>query len=135
MELIFVAGAQSSSVDNQTGRLSLFHILEQVQVTAFPSSLSLTLVGVFAKDADEPDDQSVRLKVELGDTVVFDSPVAISFRGKLRNRVLTAMNGLGVPGPGALSFSFLSESGRPLGAAWVVAVEKAVSSVTVPLKA
>ncbi len=132
MELTFIAGAQSSAVDSQTGRLSLFHILEQVQVAVFPASLSLTLVAVFAKGADEPDDQSVRLKVGLGETVVFDTPVAISFRGKLRNRVLTAMSGLGIPGPGTLSFSFFSESGGPLGTAWLVSVEKAAPSATIP---
>ena len=124
MKLNFMTCAQSSAVDSQTGRLSLFHLLEQVQATTFPTAMSLTLVGMFVKEPAESDDQSVRLKVELDDKVIFDSPVAFSFKGKQRSRVLTAMNGLGIPGPGTLSFSFLSEAGAPLGTAWNVVVEK-----------
>ena len=127
MKLIFMTCAQSSAVDSQTGRLSLFHLLEQVQAHAFPTAMSLTLVGMFAKDASEADEQSVRLKVELDDAVIFDSPVNFSFKGKQRSRVLTAMNGLGIPSAGKLSFSFLSADGVPLGSAWEIFVEKAAA--------
>lgn len=125
MKLIFMTCAQSSAVDSQTGRLSLFHLLEQVQATNFPTAMSLTLVGMFAREEGEPDDQSVRLKVDLGETAIFDSSVNFSFRGKLRSRVLMAMNGLAIPSAGKLSFSFLSGEGLPLGAPWEVFVEKA----------
>lgn len=125
MQLNFMTCAQSSAVDSQTGRLSLFHLLEQVQATSFPTALSLTLVGMFAKAPGEPDEQSVRLKVELGETAIFDSPVNFSFRGKQRSRVLTTMNGLSIPAAGKLSFSFLSADGAPLGSPWEVVIEKA----------
>lgn len=135
MQLIFMTCAQSSAVDSQTGRLSLFHLLEQVQATSFPTAMSLTLVGMFVKEAGEPDDQSVRLKVELGDAVIFDSPVNFSFRGKQRSRVLTAMNGLAIPSAGKLSFSFLTAAGAPLGSPWDVVVEKAASPAGSPAPA
>ena len=122
--------AQSSAVDSQTGQLSLFHLLEQAQATSFPTALSLTLVGMFAREADEADDQSVRLKVELGQTAIFESSVSFSFRGKLRSRVLMAMNGLAVPSAGKASFSFLSGEGAPLGAPWEVIFEKAPAQQT-----
>lgn len=127
MKLMFMACAQSSAVDSQTGQLSLFHLLEQMQVTAFPTSLSFVLVGMFAKEAADSDDQSVRLKVALDDTALPESSVAFSFAGKLRNRVLITINRLGIPGPGILSFSFLSASGEPLGSAWPIVVEKVVA--------
>lgn len=129
MKLVFVACAQSSAVDSQTGRLSLFHLLEQMQATAFPTSLSLTLVGMFAKESGDPDDQSVRLRIGLDDTPLLDSSVAFSFEGKSRTRVLTAINGVGITGPGVLSFSFHSASGEPLGSAWTAVVEKATAPV------
>lgn len=135
MQLIFMTCAQSSAVDSQTGRLSLFHLLEQVQATSFPTAMSLTLVGMFVKDPGEPDDQSVRLKVELGDAVLFDSPVNFSFRGKQRSRVLTAMNGLAIPSAGKLSFSFLTAAGAPLGSPWDVVVEKAAPPAGSPAQA
>lgn len=116
--------AQSSAVDSQTGRLSLFHLLEQVQATSFPTVLSLTLVGMFARETGEADDQSVKLKVDLGETAIVESSVNFSFRGKPRSRVLMAMNGLAIPSTGKLSFSFLSGDGAPLGAPWEVIVEK-----------
>ena len=125
MNLSVMTCAQSSAVDSQTGRLSLFHLLEQVQATSFPTAMSLTLVGMFAREAGEPDDQSVRLKVELGETAIFDSTVNFSFRGKQRSRVLMAMNGLAIPSAGKLSFSFLSGEGAALGAPWEVFVEQA----------
>jgi len=130
MKLIFMTCAQSSAVDSQTGRLSLFHLLEQVQATSFPTAMSLTLVGMFAREAGEADDQSVRLKVDLEQTPVFDSAVNFSFRGKPRSRVLMAMNGLAIPSAGTLSFSFLSGEGAPFGAPWEVVVEKATAQQT-----
>ena len=135
MKLIFMTCAQSSAVDSQTGRLSLFHLLEQIQAPSFPTAMPLTLVGLFVKEPGEPDEQSVRLKVELGDAVIFDSPVAFSFKGRQRSRVLTVMNGLGIPGVGTLSFSFLSEAGAPLGPAWTVIVEQAAAPPAAPLPA
>jgi hypothetical protein len=135
MQLIFMTCAQSSAVDSQTGRLSLFHLLEQVQAASFPTAMSLTLVGMFVKEPGEPDDQSVRLKVEMGDAVLFDTPVNFSFRGKQRSRVLTAMNGLAIPAAGKLSFAFLSAAGDPLGSPWEVAVEKAAPPAASPAPA
>lgn len=132
MKLIFMTCAQSSAVDSQTGRLSLFHLLEQVQAPSFPTAMSLTLVGMFARGPGEPDDQSVRLKVELGETAVFDSPVNFSFRGKQRSRVLMAMNGLAIPAAGKLSFSFLSAEGVSLGPTWEVIIEKAPAQAGQP---
>jgi hypothetical protein len=125
MRLVFMTCAQSSAVDSQTGRLSLFHLLEQVQATSFPTVLSLTLVGMFAREAGEADDQFVKLKVDLEEKEIFESSVSFSFRGKLRSRVLMAINGLAIPSAGMLSFSFLSGDGAPLGAPWDVIVEKA----------
>lgn len=125
MKLIFMTCAQSSAVDSQTGRLSLFHLLEQVQATNFPTAMSLTLVGMFSREAGDPDDQSVRLKVALGETVIIDSTVNFSFQGKQRSRVLMALNGLAIPSAGKLSLSFLSGESAPLGAPWEVIVEKA----------
>lgn len=127
MKLIFMTCAQSSAVDSQTGRLSLFHLLEQVQATTFPTAMSLTLVGMFAREPGEPDDQSVRLKVELGETAIFDSSVNFSFRGKQRSRVLMAMNGLAIASTGKLSFSFLTAEGEFFGAPWEVFIEKAAA--------
>jgi hypothetical protein len=127
MKLIFMTCAQSSAVDSQTGRLSLFHLLEQVQATSFPTALSLTLVGMFVRGAGEPEDQSIRLKVELDESAIFDSSVNFSFQGKQRSRVLMALNGLAIPSAGTLSFSFLSGEGVPLGAPWDVLVEMATA--------
>lgn len=132
MQLNFMTCAQSSAVDSQTGRLSLFHLLEQVQAPSFPTALSLTLVGMFTKEAGEPDEQSVRLKVEMGEAILFDTPVNFSFRGRQRSRVLTAMNGLSIPSAGKLSFSFLSAAGAPLGSPWEVIVEKAAPPAASP---
>ena len=87
---------------------------------------------MFARGPGEPDDQSVRLKVELGETAVFDSPVNFSFRGKQRSRVLMAMNGLAIPAAGKLSFSFLSAEGVSLGPTWEVIIEKAPAQAGQP---
>lgn len=135
MELMFMACAQSSSVDGPTGRLSLFHLLEQIQVTTFPTPLSLTLVGMFTKGSGDPDDQSVRLKIDLEGTSLLDSAVAFSFKGRPRTRVVTAMNNLGITGPGILSFSFHSSSGERMGSAWTVIVEKVQAPAQAPAPA
>src|SRR5260221_13241543 len=62
---------------HQTGRLSLFHVLEQMQSKVFPIPLSLTLVGIFVKEAVDPDEHSLHVKVGLDDTTLLNSPVAL----------------------------------------------------------
>lgn len=125
-----MACAQSSAVDSQSGQLSLFHLLERMQAAAFPTSIAVTVVGMVVKEADDLDSQSVRLVVDLNGTVIFDAPISFSFGQQPRNRIITALKGLGIPGAGVLSFSFLSDSGRSLGAAWTATVEIAASSAT-----
>jgi hypothetical protein len=82
---------------------------------------------MFAKDTGDPDDQSVQLRVALDDKPLTAHSVAFSFGGKPRNRVLITLNGLSVPGPGVLAFSFCSPAGEPLGSPWTVIVEKAAT--------
>jgi hypothetical protein len=135
MKLIFAACAQSSAVDAQTNRLSLFHILEQMQAAALPASLSLVLVGIFAKEAGDPDDHSVQVRAWMGDTILLESSVAFSFRANTRERIVAAINGLGIPAHGTLSLGFFSSAGQQLGDSWDVVVEPAAQGAAAPMTA
>jgi hypothetical protein len=133
MKLIFAICAQSSAVDAQTNRLSLFHILEQMQAAALPASLSLVLVGIFAKEAGDPDDHSVWVKAWMGGSVLLESPVAFSFRATTRGRIVAVINGLGIPAHGTLSLGFFSSAGQQLGDLWDVVVEPAAPTMAAPV--
>jgi hypothetical protein len=135
MKLLFATCAQSSAVDAQTNRLSLFHILEQMQAAALPASLSLVLVGIFAKETGDPDDHSVQVRAWMGSTVLLESPVAISFRATTRGRIVAVINGLGIPAHGTLSLGFFSSAGQQLGDSWDIVVEPAAQVAAAPTTA
>lgn len=131
MKLVFLTCAQSTAVDASTQRLSLFHIVEQIQSATFPASLQgLVLVAMFAKETGDGDNASLRLKIVLGDAVLIETPVAFSFQGRTKGRVLAAINGLAIPGPGILSFILLSGSGGQIGS-WEAAVEESVPAASI----
>ena len=77
---------------------------------------------MFAKEAGDGDSASLRLKIALGDAVLVETPVAFSFQGKAKGRVLVAINALAIPGPGVLSFSLVSDGGSQIGV-WEATVE------------
>ena len=127
MKLVFISCSQSGAVDATTNLMSLFHILEQIQSAAFPSALpSLTLGAIFSKEQGDADSNSLRLRIALGDAAILDTALTFSFQGRARGRLMAAINGLAVPGPGVLSFSILSDSGQNLGS-WDVIVEQATT--------
>ena len=124
MKLTYLTCAEGTSIDASTKRLSLFHILERLEAATFPTALQrFALVAMFAREANDLDSYSLRLRIALGKTVLLERPVAFSFQGSAKSRLLAEFNGLAIPETGILSFSIQSDSDQLLGA-WEIAVEK-----------
>ncbi|MDI1344099.1 MAG: hypothetical protein PSV22_08390, partial [Pseudolabrys sp.] len=116
--------AEGTSIDASTKRLSLFHILERLETSTFPTALQrFMFVAMFAREANDADSNSLRLRIALGDVVLLEKPLAFSFQGAAKSRLLAEFNGLAIPGTGILSFALESDSGQHLGS-WDIAVEK-----------
>ncbi len=124
MKLTYLTCAEGTSIDASTKRLSLFHILERLETSTFPTALQrFVLVAMFAREANDLDSNSLRLRIALGETVLLERPLAFSFQGTAKSRLLAEFNGLAIPGIGILSFAVQSNGGQHLGS-WDIAVEK-----------
>jgi len=106
MEFFIVS--EEVSVDQQTNRLSLFNVLEQVGGPDFPFVLlSATAVSLWvAEDGDDGHDFQCIVRVLLPDGGRHELTTNFTFRGR-RHRIIQRIQGLPINGPGLLRFEIL----------------------------
>jgi hypothetical protein len=115
MKTIFFACSESSSLDAQTNRISLFHILEDVSVTAVPIFLySLAVVAILERDDAEATVQDMLINIENDGKLVGQIPTQVNFLEHKRSRTLTLIQGVMIPSIGTLDV-VLNHGGRELG--------------------
>jgi hypothetical protein len=130
MKLVMMALAQSGAVDSASNRISLFHIIEQMQSRAFPAPMpSMLLTMLFEKEAGDANTALLHTQAALDGSPLMDTQLNLSFQGRPRTRVMAGINGLSLPKPGLLVFSVLSEAKQVLGS-WEVSVEQANGTAT-----
>lgn len=107
--LLFCA-SESSALDVQTNRVSLFHILEEVSVVAFPAFLhSVAVVAVLGRDADDQEKAKLALNIGTNAGPIASFPVEVDFVGKSRYRNMTLLQGLMLPQSTSLEFILLQK--------------------------
>jgi hypothetical protein len=106
MEFFLVS--EEVSVDQQTNRLSLFNVLEQVRNTEFPFVLpSAAAVSLWvAEPGDDTQDFQCILRITLPDGSQHNFTSNFSFRTS-RHRVIQKIQGLTINGSGMLRFEVL----------------------------
>ena len=105
MELLFVACAETATVDAATNRLSMFNIAEEVPAAMFPSIIqTLTLVILLARSKGEGDDIQLKISADINGQQLFELPFNFSFLGKPRARGLANLQGIPLPSAGTLTF-------------------------------
>jgi hypothetical protein len=132
MELVFLACAESASIDQATNKLSLFNVIEEFSGVVFPGMVqTAALVLIFTKEAAEPDQANLEISIVHNGQRLFSAPLVVQFQQLLRSRVIAHMNGLPLNGPGQVSFD-VSHNGKSLGK-WSVEV-KAIPApaITIP---
>lgn len=98
--------AQGVVRDAEHGGISVFNILEGIQVAAFPMIMQLMdIFAVFQRTRDDAPEYELLFRVSIGETELLSTPFAINFEDKLRNRSVLHVQGLVVPHPGTLIVS------------------------------
>ena len=98
--------AEGAVRDAQSNTISVFNISEEIQAGNFPAFVPRTAVVVFLeRENGDPGQVNLTLTISLGEETLNSFPVAIDFAEKLRNRLITDIRGLPVPGPGTLTFA------------------------------
>jgi hypothetical protein len=107
----YIACAKSSSVDNKTNQLSLFHILDEVGAAAFPLHLqSFCVAALFEREPEEAEVQSFVLAIHLNATLIASFTMQVDFTRSRRNRSVHTIQGLTIPAAGAVSITLTQKS-------------------------
>jgi len=122
MEARLVVCALSVSIDQRSNSLSLFNIIEELNVPAFPFAIPyMALAIMLTKTADEPSEpRNLNLRCQLEGEQLFRGALAANFQQHLRVRLVVDIQALVVPRPGLLHVS-VNEDDRELGA-WEINV-------------
>jgi hypothetical protein len=103
----FFVVSEDVSIDQQTNRLSLFNVLEQLAMPNFPFMASAVAVSLWvAEDGDDGRDFQCMLRVFLPDGNSRDFTTNFTFRGR-RHRVIQRILGFTINEPGMLRFEVL----------------------------
>lgn len=121
MKTLLFTCAQGISIDARMASASLFHIIEEVTASVFPSVLPpLTVYGLFQKELNDPDSCSLTLRISLGQDILSENPIIVKFDGKMRAHITGELQGLMVPGTGDLRFKLID--GQKEFCAWTIPV-------------
>jgi hypothetical protein len=95
--LLFVP-SESVSIDQQTNRLSVFHVLEQINLPSFPATLrELYIVTLWQRNRSEDPSQNFFQTIDLRDPdgTALSEPRRVQFQlSKKRHRLVSIVNNL-----------------------------------------
>jgi len=118
--LLMVAGADSS-VDQMTGQVSIFKVLEELHVPLLPFiTPPIDVVTHLEREKDEPEEDELTSRILLNDRALFTVATPVKFHGKPRTRITGKIGGLVIDQPGRLVFDVVYK-GNVIGS-WPVLV-------------
>jgi len=131
MDVRFLVCADSVALDQRRNTLSLFHVIEEWAIPAFPwVVVHFAIVALFERMANEPNDLEVQVVIQLGEQELFRGPLAVRFQERLRMRAITEVGGLVLPNPGLLNV-LMTLGDRQL-ASWSIVVNNIGQPVAQP---
>ena len=123
MQLLFFTCAESSVVDSRTNRLSIFHVMEEMEAASFPAPLGqLTCIMMLSKTRRERQNVLFHIRFNLNKQLLVDLPFEVNFQDKQRVRGLAEIRNLVISGPGKLQ-AVLNYKNKDLGE-WTVQVKQ-----------
>jgi hypothetical protein len=89
--------------DAERGGISIFNILEGLEVTGFPFFLQkMDIFALFERLPDDPPIYNLLFRISIGEVELVATRLAVDFRDKLRNRSMVHIQGLVIPHPGLM---------------------------------
>lgn len=135
IQAIYFCVSESCSLDAQTNRISIFHVLDELNVVAFPTFLtSAAIIALLKKDANDPNEAVLVLKIRTDVGEVGSITLNADFVGKNRLRSIALLQGVLIQQQTASLDFILFHEDREL-ARWHVPVQFAGPSVVAPVPA
>ena len=101
--------------DVETNTISVFSIVEQINILAFPSlGFDMSFFAYLRKDEADPKLLETKLQLRLDDELLFEVPIASDFGDKQANRIIVQIGGLLISKPGLLFAELFTKSGERL---------------------
>jgi hypothetical protein len=95
--------ARGTSIDRETGALTIFQIIDGMEATGFPVLLQHTsVVVILEREEDEPPQTQCTLQILLDENLIMNEPVNINFGAARRHRQAINVQGLVVQSPGTV---------------------------------
>lgn len=108
MKVILFACSESSALDIQTNRLSLFHVLDSLTVATAPFFIhSLAVVLIAEKEPSDPEIFDCKVEIINQGNVIATLPFGINYQGQSRCRALSLSQGMFVPSPSDIKFQLV----------------------------
>lgn len=104
----FVILSQSSALDNTSNAFSLFNIVDEIVVDAFPAKLGpVDLCALFKRDIDLDNQiQLITLELEFNNKQLFLITLEIDFKNSNYNRTIVKIRDLPFDEPGEFSMIY-----------------------------
>ncbi|WP_454669570.1 DUF6941 family protein [Achromobacter kerstersii] len=94
VKCLFGVICTNAITDSSTNNVSLIDVLESIDVGSLPMFIP-NLAGVFSleKDDGEADDLNLELGIDVNGVVRYHTPVAVTFAGRPRTRLVARFGG------------------------------------------
>ena len=103
--------ANATSTDAQSNQITLFQILEQINIPLFPLVFpAFSVVTIAAREKGDRQKHRVSILLKLNNEILVDLPFEIDFQGGPRIRHTAEIRGLMIPGPGILHVELRSKN-------------------------
>ena len=95
--------ARGTSIDRDTGALTIFQIIDGMEATGFPVLLQHTsVVVILEREEDEPSQTQCILQILLDENLLLNEAVTMNFGPARRHRQAINVQGLVVQQPGTV---------------------------------
>lgn len=99
--------AERVIIDTESNRLTIFNLLEDLNVNQFPLFIpSLNVLNMLSKDDGDETILQCKLVLKLNDEELLNQPITLNFQNNRRNRSIVRIGGLMIPQSGKLLFEF-----------------------------
>jgi hypothetical protein len=107
MRVDAVLCARGSSIDRDSGALTIFQIIDGLEVSGFPVLLQyVSIIILLEREADEPVQSQCQLQIMQNENLLLNEQVNINFGPALRHRQAINLQNFLIQGPGTVFVKF-----------------------------
>ena len=103
MQPVLFTCSEFAALDAGTNRISVFHILEEINAVSFPAFHgNMAVIAFLTREGSEPSTSTLQLVAELNGQPIFGIPFPVDYQNHLKVRSINQIQGVPIPAPGIL---------------------------------